>query len=51
MRPHPQENRAALNYVEGVMGGSFSTLDLSKEDDRQFLLGALASAVSRGLFN
>lgn len=45
-----QENRAAVNYVEGVMGGGYGKLDLTNEKDRDFLLGALTSAVSRGLF-
>jgi len=37
--------------VEGVLGGGFGCLDLGKDDDRQFLLSALASAAARGVFS
>jgi hypothetical protein len=46
-----QENRAAVNYIEGVLGGNFSQLDLTTHDDKAFLLDALAAAAARGLFN
>jgi hypothetical protein len=40
-----------VNYIEGVLGGGFSCLDLNKPEDRQFLLGALSSAAARGILN
>lgn len=32
------------------MGGGYGGMDLTKPADREYLLGALAAAVSRGLF-
>lgn len=45
-----QSNRAAVNYVEGILGGGFARLDLEKQEDRESLVEALTSAVRRGLF-
>lgn len=45
-----QSNRAAVNYVEGILGGGFAKLDLQDAGDRACLVEALTSAVRRGLF-
>ena len=45
-----QSNRAAVNYVEEILGGGFARLDLEKKEDRESLVEALTSAVRRGLF-
>ncbi len=45
-----QGSRPAVCFVEGVMGGGYAGLDLGTAADSEYLLGALASAVARGLF-
>jgi hypothetical protein len=49
-KPKNQASRPAVCFIEGVMGGGYAGLDLTKPTDREYLLGALASAVARGLF-
>lgn len=39
-----------VNFVEGVLGSSSSTLDLGDDADRAFLLDALLKATERGVF-
>jgi hypothetical protein len=39
-----------VNYVEGVLGGGASLLDLRNQSDRQYLLDSLVTATRRGVF-